>query len=159
VRVQRDRAAGVVAQDDLDRVADLGVDHRAEHPEVPPCGALVEAGRERRVGVAAEQRLAVHRADPVGTAGGEHLRVLAERLAGRAVAAVRRVVPDHLLGLDEVAADLPAVVGGVRRGAQQGDAHRGRKQGGKRSEERERHESPGHGPVLYPIGAIGVRVP
>ncbi len=104
VRVDRRRELRVVAEDDLDRVADLGADQRSEEAEVLPLGRPRLEGGEGRVRVLAVERLLRLAAGDVRP--GLHPRLLerVERPAFGGVGAARRVVPDHLVRGDVVGA-------------------------------------------------------
>jgi hypothetical protein len=154
VRVDAVRLGGVVAEHDLDRVADLGLEDRAEHPEVLPLGRPRLEPRERPVGVLAIERLLVGAADPLRAAADEHVLVVGERRARDQVAPLRRVVPADLVRGDVVGAQLARlrdrrglrvgrVAGVVRPRGRHGE--RQRRDGGRDRRQRRAPDSTAHG--------------
>ena len=94
----------VVAEHDLDRVADLGADRRPEQAGVLPARVLRLEPGERRVGVLTEERLLIGRADAIRPLLDEDVLVVVEGPAGDHVAPGGRVVPVDLVRGDVVRA-------------------------------------------------------
>jgi hypothetical protein len=106
MHVNGGRTVEVVLEDHRDGVADGGADDRAQHAQVLLCGAARLQFPEGRVGVLPVQGLDVARADAVRALPGEDGGRLVERLTGELVRSGRRIVPNRLVGRDEVAPDL-----------------------------------------------------
>src|SRR5215207_7070106 len=100
--MQAERMAGLVPEDDLDRITHLRAEQRAQHAEMLPARRTRLDGAEAAIGVLAVDGLSVDPPDAVGRARGQDLVESLEPMAGHGVGAAWRVVPGDFLGGDVV---------------------------------------------------------